>query len=128
MAGPGGEGGLDREIGARLVDHLARIAERGAAEAEAGHLDLGPPSGRVPNGSMLPCAAFGSLRQENALAGGLGVEQLVGLIGLVEGPALREQAVDVDLPIGDEAAHSAWITLEKVQGADHRQLLMSCRG
>src|SRR5437867_1818619 len=40
--------------------------------------------------------------QEDALAGGLGVEQFVGLLGLVEPPAVGEEGLDVDPAVGDE--------------------------
>ena len=36
------------------------------------------------------------LHQEHALAGGLGVEQLVGLVRLIELPAVGEQLFDVE--------------------------------
>jgi hypothetical protein len=40
--------------------------------------------------------------QEHAFAGGLGVEQTVGFLGLVELPLMREQAVDIDLALDAE--------------------------
>jgi hypothetical protein len=43
------------------------------------------------------------LHQEDALAGGLRVEQAVGLFRLVELPLVGEEAVDVDLALDDEA-------------------------
>src|SRR5688572_30839077 len=76
------------------------------------------PSGRVSNGSMRK-----SSEQEDALAGSLGVEQLVGLVGLVEGPALGEQALDVDAAVSDEACALALDHRGEGPGADHRQLL-----
>src|SRR5580700_1781561 len=43
------------------------------------------------------------LHQEHAFAAGLLIEQLVGRLGLVELPTIREQMLDVDLVVGDEA-------------------------
>lgn len=39
----------------------------------------------------------------NSLAGRLRVEQAICLVGLVEPPVMREEVVDVDTPVGDEA-------------------------
>jgi hypothetical protein len=41
------------------------------------------------------------LHQEHAFAGRLRVEQFVGLVGLVERPAVGEQRLDIDAAIGD---------------------------
>src|SRR6516225_4557848 len=40
---------------------------------------------------------------EDAFAAGLAVEQPIGLLGLGQLPAMREQVVDCDLAVGDEA-------------------------
>src|SRR5271167_4327156 len=40
--------------------------------------------------------------QEHALAGGLSVEQAIGLIRLIELPLVREQAVDIDFAFDAE--------------------------
>src|SRR5262249_20615488 len=46
--------------------------------------------------------ALTALHQEHALAARLLVEQPVGLLGLIELPAVREQILDLDLAVGDE--------------------------
>src|SRR6185295_19299418 len=43
------------------------------------------------------------LENDDALAGRLGVENAVGLVGLLELPAVREQRVDVDAVVDREA-------------------------
>src|ERR1700681_2589930 len=43
------------------------------------------------------------LHQEHALAAALTVEQLIGRLGLRQLPTIREQMLDVDLVVGDEA-------------------------
>src|SRR5579862_2258010 len=43
------------------------------------------------------------LQQKHALAAGLAIEQLIGRLGLCQLPAIREQVLDVDLVVGDEA-------------------------
>src|SRR5262249_23145108 len=46
--------------------------------------------------------ALTALHQEHALAARLLVKQSVGLLGLIELPAMREQIVDLDLAVGNE--------------------------
>ena len=48
-------------------------------------------------------ARSGFLHQEDALAGGLRVEQAVSFLGLIEPPLVREQAVDIDVALDAEA-------------------------
>src|SRR5437867_11736884 len=43
------------------------------------------------------------LEEEDAFTGGLGVEALVGLVGLLQAPAVREDSFQSDLVVGDEA-------------------------
>ena len=81
-----GSAGLRLSRGAEFADHVPRD-HRGAAPAE-----------RWRAGEALD-----SLHQKNALAAGLPIEQPVGLVGLVELPAIRKQMVDVDLVVGDKA-------------------------
>ena len=57
--------------------------------------------GKGPHGPM-PVAS----NQENAFAVRLLVEQLVGLLRLVERPAVREQLVDIDLALDAERART----------------------
>ena len=59
--------------------------------------------GRVTLPLTRPTMMAAPLHQEHALAGGLGVEQAIGLFRLVELPLMREQAVDIDLVLDAEA-------------------------
>ncbi|MGH6942667.1 MAG: hypothetical protein ACREH6_00410, partial [Geminicoccaceae bacterium] len=68
-----------------------------------------------------------SLEQEHAFAGGLGVEQPIGLVRLVKRPALSEQAVDIDLAIGDEARALGLVHAGKRPRAHDRELLAQVR-
>src|SRR5215216_2930170 len=61
--------------------------------------------------------------QEHALAGGLAVEQLVGLVGLVEPPSVGEQLLDVDAAVGDELRAFGLAHLREGPRRDDRQLL-----
>src|SRR3954451_11600329 len=70
-----------------------------AANSTARNILRDPTSVRILRAR--PCL-LGLVDQEHAFAGGLGVEQLVGLVGLVELPAVGEQFFDVDLAIDDE--------------------------
>src|SRR5499427_9607063 len=54
-------------------------------------LTIGAASGPLTSG-----------RQDDGLAGRLRVEEPVGFLGLLEPPAVREQPLHVDLPVGDE--------------------------
>src|SRR6516165_7368675 len=63
------------------------------------------------------------LHQEHALAGGLGVEQTIGLFGLVELPAAGEQLLDIDLALDDKARAVGLPLPREGPGADDRQLL-----
>src|SRR5215813_7967554 len=58
-----------------------------------------------------------------AFAGRLRVEQFVGLVGLVERPAMGEQRLDIDAAIGDEAG--AFLLADRGEGPrrDDRELL-----
>ena len=44
-----------------------------------------------------------SSHQKHAFAAGLLVKQLIGLFSLIESPGVREQLVDINLALGDEA-------------------------
>src|SRR3954463_7989362 len=61
--------------------------------------------------------------QEHALAGGLAVEQLVGLLGLIQLPAMREQLFDIDLAVDDELRALGLTHLREGPRRDDRQLL-----
>src|SRR5256885_2118067 len=65
----------------------------------------------------------GSVDQEHAFAGGLGVEQLVGLVRLVELPAVGEQFFDVDLAVDDELRALGLTDLREGPRRDDCQLL-----
>src|SRR5207302_6163949 len=56
-------------------------------------------------------------------AGGLRVEQAIGLFCLVELPLMGEEAVDVDLALDDEARTVGLALPREGPGADDRQLL-----
>jgi hypothetical protein len=58
----------------------------------------------------LACA---SGRKDHALAGGLGVEQPIGLIGLIEPPTVGEELMGI-LWSATNSAQSAWPCREKV--------------
>src|SRR4030095_2285468 len=60
--------------------------------------------------------------QDDRLARGLRVEQPVGLLRLLEAPAVREQALHVDLPVGDEFGAFGLPLLRERPGADQRDL------
>src|SRR5436190_1379423 len=61
-------------------------------------------------------------RQDDALARGLGVEQAIGLLGLVEAPAVREQLLDVDLAVRDEFGTVGLALLGEGPRPDQRHL------
>src|SRR6516164_1037780 len=63
------------------------------------------------------------LHQEHALAGGLGVEQVIGLIRLVELPLMCEQAVDIDLALDAETRAIGLPLPREGPGGNDRQLL-----
>ena len=47
-------------------------------------------------------APTASVRQDDGFARGLGIEEFIGFLGLIEPPAVGEQLVDGDFPLGDE--------------------------
>src|SRR5262249_4697383 len=61
--------------------------------------------------------------QEHALAGGLCVEQAIGLLCLVELPAVGKEALDIDLALDNEACAVGLALPREGPGADDRQLL-----
>src|SRR6185312_4145695 len=63
------------------------------------------------------------LHQEHALAGRLRVEQLVGLFGLVELPAVGEQRLDIDPAVRDELRAFGLADRREGPRGDDRQLL-----
>src|SRR6266446_9427396 len=63
------------------------------------------------------------LHQEHALAGGLSVEQAIGLFRLVELPVMGEQAVDIDFSVDDELGAFGLADGREGPGGDDRQLL-----
>src|SRR5690349_20726243 len=65
---------------------------------------------------------IGASHQEDALAARLAVEEAVGLLGLVERPAMGEEAVDVDLAVGDEAGAFGLADGREGPGAHQRHL------
>src|ERR1700730_11799581 len=87
-------------------------ADKPAANASAINVLRDPPS----------IAVF-PLDQEYALAGGLGVEQLVGLVRLIELPAVGEEFFDVELAVDDELRALGLSHLREGPGGDDRQLL-----
>src|SRR6202035_6032014 len=64
-----------------------------------------------------------NLHQEHAFAAGLAVEQLIGRLGLRELPAIREQMLDIDLVVGDEARAVGLDGRGKSPRADDGELL-----
>src|SRR3954469_11367569 len=93
----------------------------------------------IPNMNSTPCflrllatsvapstsamsSSFLSGRQDNRLARRLRVEDPVGLLGLFELPSVREQHLDVDLPVGDELGALRLALLRERPGADERHL------
>src|SRR6266536_6497404 len=89
----------------------------------------GPPTATRP--PMNPNAADGrrevsgaplSVEAEDALAGRLGVEQLVGLRCLVEGEEVGQQLLERHLPIDDEAGALGLADRVEGPGAVERQL------
>ena len=94
------------------VELRSRLIEAGSTGAprEHGARLLGRPSfGYFPwlrkESDQPPgCPRPLSGRMDDALAGGLVVEQFVSFPGLIELPLVREQFVDVDLAIGDVAS------------------------
>ena len=52
------------------------------------------------------------LHQEHALAGGLGVEEAIGLLRLVEFPAVGEELFDIDVAL-DDKARAVRLTLDR---------------
>src|SRR5581483_217648 len=63
-----------------------------------------------------------SRRQDDALADRLRVEHAVGLLGLVEAPAVREELLHVDLVVGDELGAVGLALLGEGPRADQRHL------
>src|SRR5215468_9972127 len=61
-------------------------------------------------------------REDDGLAGRLRVEELVGLLGLVEPPAVREELLHVDLPVGDELGALGLALLRERPRAHQRYL------
>src|SRR6185437_3118588 len=61
--------------------------------------------------------------QEDALAGALAVEQPIGLLGLIERPAMGEQAVDVDPASRDEVGAFGLADAREGPGRDQGELL-----
>src|ERR671918_2580426 len=85
-----------------------------------------PSSGTPSSRTSFSIRSYSPARrseQEHALAGRLGVEQSIGLGRLIEGVAMGEQALDVDLAIGDEARALGLDHAREGPGADHSQLL-----
>src|ERR1043166_6679131 len=63
------------------------------------------------------------VEQKHAFAGGLRVEQLIGLVRLIELPAMGEQFFDIDLAVDDELRALRLSYLREGPGRDDRQLL-----
>src|SRR2546421_10217777 len=59
-------------------------------------------AGSRPVTTVSPTVSAEALEDEDALARGLRVEEAVGLLGLVETPAMREQRAERDLAGGEE--------------------------
>src|SRR5437899_13040614 len=60
-------------------------------------------AGSRPVTTVSPTVSAEALEDEDALARGLRVEEAVGLLGLVETPAMREQRAERNFAVGDEA-------------------------
>src|SRR5688500_2499409 len=63
-----------------------------------------------------------ALQKEHALAGALGVEGAVGLVGLLEPPAMTEDALEPNLPLGNEAGAFEHAHRTEGPGADQGDL------
>src|SRR6185437_8177834 len=100
-----------------------RSRSRANPESFSNHLEIlryaiayhSSPS-RVPRNDAI------ASHQEYTLAVDLLVEQLIGLLGLVELPAMGEQLIDVDAALDRKARAFGLDDVRKCPGCDQRQL------